>query len=70
VVLARDLECRLDRLRPAADEEDAADVDGHELRERSASSRAGGVAKPTQLVKNGSSSSCFRAASVISGQGP
>jgi hypothetical protein len=36
----------------------------------SASSTAGGVANPTQFVKNGSVSSCFCAASVIPGQGP
>jgi hypothetical protein len=36
----------------------------------SASSSEGGVANPTQLVKNGSCSSCFEAASAISGQGP
>jgi len=36
----------------------------------SASSSAGGVAKPTQFVKKGSCRICFSAASAISGQGP
>jgi hypothetical protein len=36
----------------------------------SASSTAGGVAKPTQLVKKGSCPICFEAASAISGHGP
>jgi hypothetical protein len=36
----------------------------------SASSMAGGVAKPTQLVKNGSLRICSAAASAISGHGP
>ena len=36
----------------------------------SASARAGSCAKPTQLEKKGSSSTCRFAASAISGQGP
>jgi len=70
VILARDLERGLDRLGAAPTKKIRPTSMGTSFVSLSASSTAGGVANPTQFVKNGSWSSCFCAASVISGQGP